>query len=535
MPNLSTGLSRTQGFVGEVAHPSQRFVRKSLTEATILEKEFKRFERYVEYWELYKGNHWSESELDLDVPTPVLNKTRTFIDKSVSFVVGKSFKVQFPTKEIQKILDPFVDLLLENSGGALMLGHEAVQTGSVTGDCFLKAVWDKKANFGRGGPKIQVLDSEDVRVRYSFIDYSNNVPDEVFIEYEFLTTLGTISTRREEITDKEIKVFIDNKLISELSGPNILGRMFVVHIRNMIAGKEPYGLSDVVNMENLNKLLNSAIRRFRDDVDYHGDPITLLYGMKIEDLQKGVNKTWGNLPEKGRVENLTLDTDFPAQQKLFAIIEEMMHEQTNIPMGSTKGVQNISNTTGVALQMQYLPLIELTLRKRMAYGHGLKNVIMLGMELMAKGEEFMKVNRSQFPAFKETGIMDAIKQVEDIIEQEKTSITKLKPWNTIEIKFQDFLPKDKMIELGILRDEMALGLESRTGAMERLGKKNIQEKLDEVDEEREELKKKGILPQLLGREGKMADLIEPSKDDGGMRDKSETIDGQKKQEEKASA
>ena len=56
--------------------------------------------------------------------------------------------------------------------------------------------------------------------------------------------------------------------------------------------------------------------------------------------------------------------------------------------------------------------------------------------------------------------------------------------NTVEIP--ETLPKDELLELQKIQQEMSLGLESRHGAMERLGKENIAQKLAEIDNEKAE-------------------------------------------------
>ena len=54
-----------------------------------------------------------------------------------------------------------------------------------------------------------------------------------------------------------------------------------------------------------------------------------------------------------------------------------------------------------------------------------------------------------------------------------------------EIIFEDNLPKDKMVEVQTLQLEMKLGLADREEAMKRLGKQDIQQRLKEIDEDRE--------------------------------------------------
>jgi hypothetical protein len=55
-----------------------------------------------------------------------------------------------------------------------------------------------------------------------------------------------------------------------------------------------------------------------------------------------------------------------------------------------------------------------------------------------------------------------------------------------EISFEDCLPKDIVVELQQIQTEMKLGLEDREGAMKRLGRMNIQQRLKEIDADRKE-------------------------------------------------
>jgi hypothetical protein len=278
----------------------------------------------------------------------------------------------------------------------------------------------------------------------------------------------------------------------------------------------------MVCYENLNKLLNASVRRFKDDIDYYGDPITLLFGARVEDLEKGENKLWGNLPKEARVENLELKTDFPAQQKFMEYLEESLYESANIPEGSTKGMKHISNTSGVSLQLQYLPLTELTLRKRITYGVGFKSALMMALELATIVEEKFGLS---------TGILTAKKKVEKILAESDDPVTKLKPWNFLKVEFQDFMPKDRLIEMQLLKDEMSLGLEDRQGALERLGRDNIEEKLKRIDEEREKMLK-DELNSVYGN-SLMGNKLTPSGNiTQGMRNKVETPAGAAKAEVK---
>ena len=62
----------------------------------------------------------------------------------------------------------------------------------------------------------------------------------------------------------------------------------------------------------------------------------------------------------------------------------------------------------------------------------------------------------------------------------------MKDFLSTNVEIPDTLPKDLMLELTQIQLEMQLGLECRHGALKRLGREDIQTKLDEVDKEREE-------------------------------------------------
>lgn len=475
-------------------------VESGETSASLLDQEYKRKQGYAEYWRLYKGYHWRWNEVDELDYTPVKNKCATLVNKSIAFLVGKPPTVNYPTEEIEQILAPFVNLILENSGGMATFSFDTVQMGSVAGDVFLKAVVDDSL-YDRPTPgrvRIQICDSSDVDVRYTFADYNNSKPSFARIEWEYLNKDNEVQTRREEWTDWELKVLDPEILASGAEDPtyvrrNLLGRVPLTHIRNIRVGKEAYGQSDIEQIEALNKLLNARIRRYRDDVEYNGDPITLLFGARASSIEKGDSKTWGNLPIKSRVENLTLNTDFPAQQKLIEMLEDAIHEVSSIPKESITGNKSISNTSAVALHMNNISIVELTDRKKISYGPGFEDAIKMALELMYQVELREKFNHEwmwkyelgidDFPPYQGIGIIEAVDKINAIIEQSEDISLKLKRWNNISIQFQDYLPKDKLIQLQIIGQRMKLGLLSRKGALRELGIDDIQTVLDEVQED----------------------------------------------------
>ena len=78
----------------------------------------------INYWKLYLGNHWEFDEQDGDKPTISRNKIKSIINKIITHAVGRSPFVTYYNEEIEKLLKPYVDLLLDNSGGMGLLAYD---------------------------------------------------------------------------------------------------------------------------------------------------------------------------------------------------------------------------------------------------------------------------------------------------------------------------------------------------------------------------------------------------------------------------
>lgn len=455
-----------------------------------------RLRNYAEFWRLYRGDHWDESEMDTDRPTPTKNKCMIIVNKSISFLVGKPFTVNYPDESAETLLAPYVNMLLRNSGGLANLGFLAAQMGSVTGDVFLKSVYDPSVPMG---VRIEVCDSSDVSVRYNFRDYRNCNPDQAqiswrFLDHEEIEGTPVMRTKTETWTDIQKFVYIDEEFNAAESGVNLLGQVPIVHIRNLPIGKSPYGMSDIEQLEPLNKLLNSQLRRFKEDVDYHGDPVTLLFGARVSELERGANKLWANLPAKARVENLTLDTDFPAQQKFMEYLDESIHEIGNVPKDSVSGKTAVSNTSGVALHTLFMPLVELTDRKRLMYGPGFAEAIMMGLRLMyliekrssilnTMPDSYFSDQSVSRPEYRPTGLIEVADKIAKMYSESKDGYTRFLPWYTVEVEFQDYMPKDQQLQINLIKEKMTLNILSRRMALKELGVNNIDKVLKECDDE----------------------------------------------------
>ena len=120
------------------------------------------------------------------------------------------------------------------------------------------------------------------------------------------------------------------------------------------------------------------------------------------------------------------------------------------------GAQSISNTSGVALHYMCKPLIDNNNRKKLATEDGLERLNKLIILI---------------------SILDGY-----IIKPD--NITNRDFFHT-EVTLPDNLPKDELITLQMLQQEITMGVESKRGAMLRMGKENVDEKLREIEEEQQ--------------------------------------------------
>lgn len=474
-----------------------------ISEGNLTNEETLFLKRIKEAWNFYEGYHWEGID-DLDKPQVTFNYCRTFVNKFVSFEFGKGFTIKTPV-ELDNvgvtIDDKKIEINLDTDGDG-QLSEEELQDGftikeKTLGD-YLLQVWEDnkkdtlltelgqtKSITGEAWVKVQFEDPEDMndpfgeypkgRIRLSciptqfvfprFNDHDKDRLESLLIMYPirkeqdtgvlFKRTVETTIMYKEFWTPKEIIVYEGKKEVDRMENP--YGFIPFVQIKNFPIAGRTRGVGDIDDIIPLNVELNTKKSDVSEVIDYHSAPITLVYGAKIGNLEKGANKVWGGLPKDAKVENLNLQGDLVASVNYASDVKTSMCEIAGVPETVLGGASAISNTSGVALQYMNLPLIERTRIKRSCSSDGLQEV--------NKYIIFISLYH------------DLIKKPEDI---------SMKDFLRNEVEIPDTLPKDELIELQKIQQEMTMGLECRHGAMERVGKDNIPKKLAEIDKERME-------------------------------------------------
>jgi hypothetical protein len=278
-----------------------------------------------------------------------------------------------------------------------------------------------------------------------------------------------VFTYTEILTDDIIEEYINDELID--SRPNPLGQIPVVHIPNIPVSGSPWGLSDAHDIISLNRSFNEISTDIADIINYHAAPVTVIVGAKASNLEKGAKKVWGGLPKDSQVFNLEGGSaGLQGAMQYLEMIKRSMHELMNIPETALGQVQPISNTAGVALSIQFQPLMNRFSQKSSVYGKGLERINeLILLNLAVKEPETFTYNPDTDGPIKEG------------------QLTQLDPNDPLTYltyaHFAPPLPLDKIVLLNELQQRMSMGLESKEGALRALGEEFPEEKLQEIRSE----------------------------------------------------
>jgi hypothetical protein len=278
-----------------------------------------------------------------------------------------------------------------------------------------------------------------------------------------------VFTYTEILTDDIIEEYVNDELIDSRMNP--LGEIPVVHIPNIPVSGSPWGLSDAHDIITINRAYNEIATDVADIINYHASPVTIIIGAKAANLEKGAKKVWGGLPKDSQVFNLEGGgAGIQGALEYLDRLKMSMHELMNIPETALGQAQPISNTSGVALSIQFQPLMNRWTQKKSQYGSGLERINELIMlNLAVKEPETFTYDPTQDGPIKE-GQLPQLDPNDPITYQSYAH-------------FPPPLPLDKLVLLNELSQKMAMGLESKEGALRQLGEEFPEEKLEEIRSE----------------------------------------------------
>jgi hypothetical protein len=433
-----------------------------------------RLNRYSLNWAMYLGHHWGyrreQGEMQI-----ALNYYRAFLDYLSRFTFGNGVHFRSP-KATEAIVPDRLERVWEIDNDKMHVLYEMSQTGGITGDCFVKVAYEEawEDSVGRFHPgRVRILPLNPAFAFPEFHPHDRSRLLRFKQKYRFWGTSleGTrqVFTYTEILTDDVIEEYINDELID--SRPNPLGQIPVVHIANIPVSGSPWGLSDAHDIITINRAYNEISTDIADIINYHAAPVTVIVGAKASNLEKGAKKVWGGLPKDAQVFNLEGGgAGIQGALEYLDRLKMSMHELMNIPETALGQAQPISNTSGVALSIQFQPLMNRWAQKTAVYGKGLERVNELVMlNLAVKEPETLKYNPDVDGPIKEG------------------QLTQLDPNDPITYltyaHFPPPLPLDKIVLLNELAQKLSMGLESKEGALRALGEEFPEEKLVEIRKE----------------------------------------------------
>jgi hypothetical protein len=433
-----------------------------------------RLNRYSLNWAMYLGHHWGyrreQGEMQMS-----FNYYRAFTDYLNRFTFGSGVHFRSP-KATGAIVPNRLERVWEIDNDKQRVLLEMGQLGSITGDVFVKVAYEEPWNdsIGRLHPgRVRILPLNSAFAFPEFHPHDRSRLLRFKQKYRFWGTSleGTrqVFTYVEILTDDIIEEYVNDELID--SRPNPLGKIPVVHIPNIPVSGSPWGLSDSQDIITLNRSYNEISTDVADIINYHAAPVTVIVGAKASNLEKGAKKVWGGLPKDAQVFNLEGGgAGLQGALQYLEMLKRSMHEIMNIPETALGQVQPISNTSGVALSIQFQPLMNRYSQKVSQYGKGLQEINeLILLNLAIKEPQTFLYNPD------EDGPIDPDQLQQLDPNDPLTYVTYA--------HFPPPLPLDKIVLLNELAQKMSMGLESKEGALRALGEEFPEEKLEEIRQE----------------------------------------------------
>lgn len=468
----------------DFASPSYRASGSDLTIAIsplglveLADEEFEvhgpRLNRYAHNWAWYLGHHYGYRRA-VGEPQLIFNYVRRFADFLNSFCLGRGVEFGSP-KATEAIVPNLLDRVWTVDNDKPRVLWEIGNQGGVSGDIFVKVAYEEPwvdtiDRYHPGRVRILVLNSS-----FCFPEWHPHDKERLLrfkLKYRFWGTSaeGTrqVFTYTELITDEIIEEYINDQLCEGSPRPNPLGKIPIAFAPNTIISGNPWGLADIHDILSLNREYNEKATEISDIINYHAEPTTVIVGARSNQLEKGSNKVWSGLPEKAQIFNLELGANLQLPLEFLDRIKTAMHEMTGVHVTALGQEQAISNTSGVALAIEYMSLMQVYNQKKIPLSWLLRQINELTMLTIVVKEpqnlaatSDITLKQGQLPAL----------DPQDPMTYQST------------IHWPPPLPTDVVNKLQEEMLKQQIGIQSKTGTLRDLGEPFPDDKMQEIFEE----------------------------------------------------
>lgn len=469
------------------ASPSYRAASSDLTIAIsplglveLADEEFEvhgpRLNRYAQNWAFYLGHHWGYRP-EVGESQVTSNYVRAFSDFLTNFTFSRGMSFLSPDST-SAIVPTRLKRIWEEDNNKKSILWEMGNTGSVSGDVFAKIAyeeaWVDPAKMRHPG-RVRIIPLNPAFCFPEWHPHDRNRLIRFKLKYRFWgTTLeGTrqVFTYTELLTDSMIEEFVNDEIMEGSPRENPLGTIPIAFAKNLPVSSSPWGLSDIQDIIGLNREYNEKATEVSTIINYHSAPVTVLIGGKASNLERGPKKVWGIPNEKAKIQNLESNPE-GAQfaMEYMDRIKTTMHEMTGVPVGALGQAQPISNTSGVALAIQYQPLMMKYDQKKTQYGQLIEDINYLALRTLYLKEPWTTLYDPENDPPLEDGQLEQLDPADPISYKSET-------------QFPPPLPVDRLVKLNEIQVLLALGLESKKGALRDLGEEFVSEKMQELFDE----------------------------------------------------
>ncbi|MDP9351892.1 MAG: phage portal protein [Chloroflexota bacterium] len=414
-----------------------------------------RLRRYREYLEFYNGKQWRGSARGAERRI-TFNYARAFVHKCASYLFGTPYGLFVPptdaspaaeerAKEVERLLKGAYE-----QNGLWAVDHDTAVDCAVLGDGAYKVTWDPVA----ARPSVVAVDPQTLSVERAPDDYRRirTVRQTYTLDArEVAERWGVRAQGRGEVAVTEewsagvFTLLVDDRPVR--TAPNLLGEPPYVVFPNVRRPHSPWGESDLVDILEPARELNSRMSVLAHILEVSGNPIAVLENVDAGDgIRVAPGELW-ELPEKSRAYLLDMLSGGGVRLHIeyVDLLYRCLHDLAETPRTAFGDSGRV--ISGAALEVEMEPLVQKVSRKRAIW----TGVILKRNELMLR-----------------------------LLELHGAGPTA--PYRTL-VQWPSLLPEDRS---QLVRDEVALvgaGVHSRRRAMDVLGEDAPEDEWARVREE----------------------------------------------------
>lgn len=372
-----------------------------------------RQERISRAWDYYHGRHTPTLKATKGDPRAedniTINLARLVVNKGVSFLFGfdLDFEVDPETGKRRAKKSPQEEWLAQawDANKRMTLLHKLGTNGGACGDAFVRMLAPDPARNGHPYPRLVLWNPADVDVRWDPFDIEQVISYTRRWHGVDPVTVQPVAYR--QVVERDGAVWLISTQVSkggsttwdDVEAPVVWPYPWspVFHCQNLPCPQDYWGFADLEpDVLALNDRINFAASNTNRIYRNHGHPMTVIKGMQSNQIDVSIESVIVLPNHLAGVEKLEVEGDHLASGlELLKRLSEAFHEVARIPEVASGKVENIGQLSGLALQILYGPLVELTETKRLTYGEMITDI---GRRMLEVGGLKAEVVKAQWPA-----------------------------------------------------------------------------------------------------------------------------------------